>query len=84
MMKPRRRFEVTIKVGGDSWDDVMHTVRTACEELRVSGPKIGVFGASATADLSILVSDLPDQTHDKYFQQVHAWLESQKPKEPKP
>lgn len=79
--KPKRAFEVTLKIGADSWKDVIDQVDHLGFVLEQSGPKCSSVSGGPSSNHSVEVVHNPEQTHDKYFSQLDDFLEDQRERE---
>jgi hypothetical protein len=64
---PKRRFEVRLDIGGDSWDDILEQVDFLGIHLAgENGPKCNsVMGGNSSSHVVVVV-ERPDVTPDKY------------------
>lgn len=76
---PHRRYELTLKLGADSWRDLLGildhiqfelTVKADADEQRVSIVS-GGYGSGCTLD----VTCDPDVTHDSWYKALQAYLD---------
>lgn len=78
-MKPHRKFEVEIKAGGDTIDDLYHTVKQYIDEIYHDYETFTTScmgGPSSHADVKLQVD--PTMTHERYFEELNQYLESKK------
>jgi hypothetical protein len=70
---PKRRYEITVRVGADDWDSAMMLLRDFCEHIPEHGEKCSLVSGGPTAGGSVMIEHRPEVTHDRYFAQVEEW-----------
>lgn len=73
--RPRRRIEVEIRIGADSWDAVRRTLKSiafdvATQEAGGRNITSGCTGSSYT----LTATEDPNITHDSYFEAAMEWI----------
>jgi hypothetical protein len=86
MEEPKRKYQMTFKIGADSWDEILSSMDNFTLEMKMYHPNLdrnhnGVSG-SPVAGYSYDVIVDPDMTHDKYFEQIDAYLAEREPARP--
>jgi hypothetical protein len=83
---PKRRFRLLLKIDGDSWKDVLGAIRsrefTLSTDWPDEGPKEswnGAGGGPSAGDTTEVIVDL-GMTHERYFEQLHAYLDQEREK----
>jgi hypothetical protein len=75
---PKRRHELTLTIGADTFDDLVMALEHVTRELDDTGNNSVTGGPSWGGHWEHLVR--PEQTHDRYFEQIEAWKAAQEPK----
>lgn len=73
--KPKRCFEVTIKIGADSWDDVIAEIDHLHYYIEVTGPSCRSVSGSPSSNHSVSIDHQPEMTHEIYHQQLKSFIE---------
>lgn len=76
--KPKRRFELTLGVSGDSWEDVVRAVEDLLPHIVAHGPKCDSVSGSPSSGHWVHVVEDPEQTHERYHQQLEEYLEKKR------
>ena len=77
MRGPFRAHSIVLTAGGDTAELLAWELRPLADRIERGSLTVGLSGApSGHSTYSYRVA--PEQTHDSYFQQVDAWLASQK------
>jgi hypothetical protein len=74
MEAPKRRFELEIIVSGDSWDDVIFNLKDLVPHVIDHGPECRSISGSPSSSHCVTVTERPDMTHEKYFEQIDEYL----------
>lgn len=81
MEQPKRKHEVGIRIGADSWEDVIHQLEHILFIAETSGPGRNSYSGSPSSNHSFVDTVEPHQTHEGYFKQLNAWLAEHKAKQ---
>lgn len=68
-----RAHTLIVKIGADTLDDLCHELADMARRLRRGEITTGMSG-SPSVGTSYSYKVRPEQTHDKYFQDIEAWL----------
>lgn len=71
--RPMRCFEVTITVGGDTWEDVRWQLQGILPHIEDHGPDCKSVSGSPTSNHVVHVVHNPEMTNEKYFAAIEAW-----------
>jgi len=77
MSPPRRAFELTIKIGGDTWRDVLRDLLDTARHVEQHGPQCNSVSGGYSTNHIVDVRVDPDMTHDRYVDQLEAYLAEQ-------
>lgn len=77
--KPKRKYELTITAGADDLEYLKQIVQMAIDELPTY-PHSGVSGGYAGNHMVELRVN-PEQTHEKYEEELNAYLAKDEPKQ---
>lgn len=72
--KPHRRFEVEIRISGDSWPDVVSEARRLLEHVPEHGPNCDLVSGGYSTGSWVRVTEDQAQTHDRFVEQLDAYL----------
>lgn len=80
--KPHRKYQLTLIVGADDYDELLLEVDRWADMMYREYPNLdynfnGVRGGPDSGATYDIVVD-PEMTHDRYFEQVNAWIEGRK------
>lgn len=76
MDKPHRAYQLTISIGGDTWEDVMRELEHFHLELESHGAECGlVAGGSSSSGYIHIVHD-PDMTHDRWCEALRVYVKA--------
>ena len=76
--KIRRRHEVAIRIGADTWEDVCHALQAILFSAQTDGPGRDAVSGSPTSGWVFIDETNPSVTHDSYFEEVDAWIEERR------
>jgi hypothetical protein len=79
MERPKRRFAVEIHVSGDEWADVQHALRDLLSHIEEHGPQCSAVSGGVTSGHWVRVTEDPEQTSQRYHEQLAAYLGSRPP-----
>jgi len=76
----QRRWKFVGKIEADSWEDLLRGLDTIQFDLSNRNDQEIPFSVSGGYDSNwaFTVTEKPDMTHDKYFEELDAYLESKK------
>lgn len=78
MEKPKRAFELTIKIGGNTWEDVLRELSFLSVHLPEHGQDCDSVMGGCDSYHTVHVQETPGMTREKYFKELEAYR-SQKP-----
>jgi hypothetical protein len=78
MSPPKRRFDVQIGIGGDTWEDVLCSLRHLSEHLEEHGPTCNSAGGGPSAGHHVQITEDPTMTHERYHEAVESWLQEKR------
>ena len=72
---PKRKHVIHIEIQGDTWEDVKYTLKQIQFDLATHEPgNIKIVSGAPDAGYSVTDELYPEQTHDRYFEQVEELL----------
>ena len=74
--KFNRRHEVAIRIGADSWADVISVLRQLIYIANTKGPGHDLVSGGSTSSYVFVDQTSPDITHASYFAEVDAWIDA--------
>lgn len=77
MNSPTRAVRLTLLLEADTVDDLAHELRHIAFEAQAGKLTTGASGGCCAGSVYELLID-PEQTHERYFEQVHAYLAERK------
>lgn len=80
---PRRAFDVTIRVGADTWEAAQWALGRLIRHVIDHGPECNMVsgGYSTGSTVDIVVNHDPTMTHDRYFEELQPHLDALKAQE---
>lgn len=78
---PERKHTVAIKIGADSWDDVLAALKSIEYEFYSKGPGRNIISGGCSFSYIAVDDENPAQTHEQYFEEVDAWLAERRAKD---
>lgn len=79
--KPRRRIEIVLKLGADSWQEAANTLLSLSRDLDRKPPSPGSSGnwcsGAPCAGYVMEYSEDESVTHDSYFEAVDGYLDAE-------
>lgn len=76
--KPSRRFEVTIRVSGDTWDGTLAEIDRLAEHVRDHGSKCDQVSGGYSTGSWVQITERPEMTHDRFVADLDAYLAARK------
>lgn len=73
-IRPRRRYELSVDVGGDTWQLVVDELRFLLPHIEDHGPECTSVAGSPSSNHVVVVHHNPDMTNEKYFEDLHKYL----------
>lgn len=67
---PKRSHVVTLKIGADTWEDIMTALQAVMHDQGTDGPFPTTISGGSTFGYVWEYDHDPDITHDSYFQAV--------------
>ena len=66
----RRKYDITIEIGGDEWEDAQNEIERVLQHITEHGPECSLVsgGCSTSAIVTILFN--PAMTHERYFEEL--------------
>lgn len=80
MKRPRRAFELRLDVDGDTWEDVANQLESIVQHVVSHGPKCESVGGSPSSGHIVIVTQNPEMTHERYFEELDLYLASERRK----
>lgn len=77
MDKPRRAFRLTLALEADTRSDLASALNSLAYEVDSDQLTVGCSGSPSSGAIYELLRD-PDMTHEKYFEELRAYLEAAK------
>lgn len=74
MQPPKRAFELTIKIGGDTWEDVIHNVRDLLPHIEEHGQSCNSVSGSPSCGHIVDIQLHPEMTHERYHEELQAYI----------
>ena len=71
--RPRRRFEVKITIGADTWEGALDSLHEIAVHVQEHGPTCSAVLGGSHAGYSVEVSEAPEMVHAKYFEALDEW-----------
>lgn len=71
---PKRRFELTINIAGDTWEAVLHDLRDVATHIEDHGQACTSISGGYSTGHVVTVTERPEQTHEKYFAELDLYL----------
>lgn len=71
---PRRAFDLTLHLGGDTWQDVVELLRTLADHVVEHGPECDMVTGGCASGGHVQVIRDPAMTHDAYVAAVERYL----------
>lgn len=78
MNKPERHHEVAIRIGADTWDDVISALMNITFELETKGPGRQMVSGGSSYGYIVIDKTNDDITNKIYFDRVDKWLKEQR------
>ena len=66
MDQPKRKVQLTVKIGADSWDDVVSELYAITNRIEREGPVSNLCSGGYSGSHIVIGSENPNQTGDKY------------------
>jgi len=77
LRKPVRRFAVRVAVEADDWEHAKTVLQEAIGDILRDGPVSHTMGG-ASVSLIVECAEDPTMTHERYFGELHAYLDAAK------
>ena len=74
----KRHHEVAIRIGADTWDDLLQALEQLRFDLSVDGPGRKIISGGYNYGMIFIDETNESATHDSYFEEVEKWLEEHK------
>lgn len=81
--KPRRTFELRIHIGADDWDTAMRALQDLADHIPAHGQACDMCSGGPDSGYWVQVIHDPEQTHERYFEQLDVYLEARRVAEAK-
>ena len=78
MEQPERRFVLGMKLGADSREDLMSLLNSIVRDFERRGGQFDLITGGYSTGGTVVVVEHGDVTHDKYFEELNAWLAARK------
>ena len=66
MIKPKRRVQLTIDLGADSWDIAADTLQSIVDRIKIEGPITQLVSGGYDSGYWVTATENPEQTGDKF------------------
>ena len=76
--QPKRCYTLHLNVGGDTWEDVIRSLREATDHIEEHGKECRMASGGVSAGYSVVVENRPEMTSARYFEELDAWQEYQR------
>lgn len=76
MKSPSRAFELNIKIGGDTWEDVLRNLRELASHVEDHGSNCNSVSGGYSSHHIVDVRIRPDLTHDQYSVELEEYLKN--------
>lgn len=70
---PRRAFDITIHLGGDTWADVVDLLRDFAAHIEEHGPECDRVTGGVASGGHVQIFRDPAMTHDAYVAAIERW-----------
>ena len=81
MKIPKRKFDITIKVDGHTWEYALRELIRVVAEVERHGPECSSAGGGGPSGHLVAIQVDPDMTEEKYEADLQAWAEDYKKRE---
>lgn len=78
MSAPQRKHEIAIRIGADSWEELLTRLRNLEDYLHIEGPGRELVSGGPASGCIAVDNECPSQTHEVYFEQVEKWIEKRR------
>lgn len=75
---PERHHEVAIRIGADTWKDVIAALHHLSFIFDSEGPGHDLTSGGYSFGMVAVDKTNGDATHDSYFEEVEAWIEARR------
>jgi hypothetical protein len=73
--RPRRCYELTINIGGDTWQDVLNQLGWVEQHIVEHGPKCKSISGTHMSYHQVDIEHNPRMTHQQFMIELHEFLE---------
>ena len=71
---PRHAYELTLRIGGETWEDVLRMLENKAHHIRQHGPECdSTWGGAGTSGYVHIQTR--DVTPEKYREELEAWMQ---------
>jgi hypothetical protein len=74
---PMRAFRLTLKLDADTREGMAGALRSLADQVDRNELTVGCYGSPSDGAIYELLSD-PAMTHERYFAEMHAYLDAQR------
>lgn len=78
MNKPKRAYELVLRIGGDTWEGVVHQLMFCANHVQEHGPTCRSVMGGPGDNHSIEIEHSPDMTHERYHAELLRYLDAAK------
>lgn len=78
MKPPRRKYELKVKIGADSWGDLTYELKYLLSHILDHGPQCNSVSGGSNTNHIVEISCNEEMTHDKYIKELNAYLEARR------
>ena len=83
LVGPKRRFEITITAGADEWEALVHELKESAFHVADHGLECSSVSGGPSSHHTVTIHHNPEQTHEKYFEELDVYLAARKEAESK-
>ena len=83
LVGPKRRFEITVTAGADDWLGLVAELRDVAFHVREHGVECSSVSGGPSSHHTVTIHHNPEQTHEKYFEELDVYLAARKEAESK-
>ena len=86
--KPHRRYQLTLDIGADTYDELLRAIHTFADHMDMNYPALDYSTNGASGGVSTGYSyDVKvdnDMTHERWYEELQAYLAARKAHQPAP
>ena len=74
--KPKRCYDITVRVGADTWEDAARELERVALHVVDHGPECNQVSGGPDSGSWVHIDHNPEMTHDRYFEDVERFKDS--------